>query len=446
MNTSIRNENIKKPKLKVSNVEDNNTTNNDSCGIYSFTTVFTMKNILEAARLCKINVFWKASVQNFMRAVHYNCALLFYKLHTNKFTFQSTNEFDIRERGKLRHIKSIKIRDRVVQKVLCHFCLMPLFQPSFIYDNCASIKGKGISFAFSRLTAMLQKYYREHGNQGYVLRFDFKNYFGSIDHELVMQMISKKLHDKKLLDLIEAAMDIYSNDDNRIGVGLGSELSQFVALLFASPIDHHIKDRRRFKYYIRYMDDGIIIHHDKQELKELLKEIKEICDELHLELNMKKTLIEPISHEIRFLKKNIILTDTGKIIMKVSRDTITRMRRKLKSLLHKVDEGILTVKNVEDSYVSWRGFVRQFDAYDTINQMDSIFKELFGYIPESKKDRKIRSQKAVETKINAICNMAESFFVDRDPYMTLREEYYNDIDYEIDEIEEADDEEKEVEL
>jgi hypothetical protein len=424
----LLNNTTNEPSNNISNEEDNNTTNSSPHKIYSFKKVFTMEHLLESAKLCKRNVSWKSSVQNYMRAVQYNCVTTLYDLRTGKFKFQNTNEFDIFERGKERHIKSIKICDRVVQKVLCRFLLLPLFRNSFIYDNCASLKDKGISFAFNRVTAMLQKYYRKYGNKGYVLRYDFSDYFGSIDHQIALKMIAKKVKDKKLLKLISDAMAVYADDeDKRIGIGLGSELSQFIALLYANPIDHMIKDKYKVKFYIRYMDDGLIICEDKQFLHDLLKEIKEMCGELHLKLNDRKTYIRKLDKGFNFLKKRIILTDTGRIIMKISRDSVTRMRRKLKKFKIKVKNGEMSIKDVENAYVSWRGFVKQFNSYFTVKNMDNIYKELYDYIPKSKKQVVKEHKIATDKEKEIMYSLAEDFFtsIDENPYVTYREQYYS---------------------
>ena len=376
---------------------------------YNFDSVFSYKHICEAALLCKRNVFWKSSVQNFMRAMHYYCAVLYLELYNNTFKFQETNEFDIRERGKTRHIKSIKIRDRVIQKVLCIYCLLPLFEKTFIYDNCASLKNKGITFAIKRLITMLCKFYRKHENKGFVLRFDFKDYFNSIDHDIALQLIMQKVKDERILKLILDAISIYSNDKGSVGLGLGSELSQFIALLYANSIDHLIKDKFGIKYYIRYMDDGIVICESKEQLEELLKAIRLECEKLHLTINEKKTYIVPINKGFTFLKKRILLKDSGKIIIRISRDTITRMRRKLYKLKNKLDKGTVTLKNIEDAFISWRGIVEQFDTYYTVQRMNSIFKEIYGYIPYSKKERRRIRESSNKRRIKAILDMYEKF-------------------------------------
>ena len=234
-------------------------------------------------------------------------------------------------------------------------------------------------------------------------------------------MIATKVKDERVLKIIEDAISIYSNGEDS-GVGLGSELSQFIALLYANEIDHLIKDKLRFKYYIRYMDDGVIICESKEQLKKLLKEIQKVCEKLELKLNKKKTTIIPLSRGFNFLKKNIILTDRDRIIMKISSDTVTRMRRKLIKLKTKLDEGIVTMRNIEDAYTSWRSFVQQFDAYDTIQNMDVIFKEIYGYIPKSKKEKSKSRKRSNEIRFEHILEQYEEF----EEYIDLVEDFLLD--------------------
>ena len=376
-----------------------------------FDEVFSYEHIYNSALLCKKNVMWKASVQNYMRNLEYNVSETLYLLEIDEFNFTDTYEFYIFERGKLRHIKSIHIRERVVQKVLCLYCLNPLFHPKFIYDNGASTKNKGLTFAINRMKMMIDRHYRQYGTEGYVLLFDFKNYFGSISHEIALKMINTEVKDDRLMNLIKESMKIYTTEEqvNGVGVGLGSELSQFIALLFANPIDHLIKDDMRFKNYIRYMDDGWVLARTKEELQELLDCIVKMAKEYELTLNMNKTRIVPLNKGFTFLKKKVSLAENGSITINISPKSVTRERRKLKKLKVKMLEGKITMKEIEGSYISWRGFAAQFDSYKTIEKMNELYKELFGYIPIDKKTRKKKQKRKVEQRIHKLYEMAGQF-------------------------------------
>lgn len=108
--------------------------------------------------------------------------------------------------------------------------------------------------------------------------------------------------------------------------------------------------------------------------------------------------------------------------MKISSDTVTRMRRKLIKLKTKLDEGIVTMRNIEDAYTSWRSFVQQFDAYDTIQNMDTIFKEIYGYIPKSKKEKSKSRKRSNEIRFEHILEQYEEF----EEYIDLIEDFLLD--------------------
>lgn len=339
-----------------------------------FNKVFTYENLLRAAFLCKRNVNWKASVQNYMREVYYNVFIAYEDLQNRKFRVKSTFEFDTFERGKKRHIRSVHIRERVVQRCLCDNCLVPILGRTFIYDNGASMAGKGVHFALDRAITHLQRHFRKHGTSGYVLLFDFSDYFGSIRHDVIMDIVRQYITDEDLLWIIQIFVDMYGGD---VGLGLGSQTSQVLSLLAASPIDHIIKDKYRVKGYVRYMDDGVVIHESKEFLENLLIEIQKKADELGLKLNMKKTRIVKIDDGFTFLKKKIRIDEKGNINIRIGRKSITRMRRKLKKFKGLLDEGKMTFDDIYAAYQAWRSFSMKCDAYDTVKNMDKLFDELF---------------------------------------------------------------------
>ena len=355
-----------------------------------FEWVFSYEHLLKSADLCKRNVYWKASVQNFMYEKDFNVSVIHNELMSNRFKVKHKHKFVIYERGKKRTIQSVHIRERVVQRCLCDYCLTPLLEPTFCYDNCASQKNKGISFAIDRVKRHLQKYYREYGNNdGYILLFDYSNYFGSINHEMIMGKLKKYVTDQRILDIVQ----IFINEFDE-GLGLGSQVSQVLSLFAASPIDHMIKDQMRFKYFIRYMDDGLIIHNDKKELENLLKKIIVMSDELGFTINKKKTHIATIKH-FRFLKKRFSLLDNGKIIVKLSADSITRMRRKLIKFEKLYDEGRMSFENIKTSYQSWRGFALQYDSYNSVQRLDKYYENLISKIIKKELERKKVKTKSI---------------------------------------------------
>lgn len=111
-----------------------------------------------------------------------------------------TQEFTLHERGRVRPITSIQIRDRIVRHVLCDDILLPEVKKHIIYDNCASIKGRGISQQRKRFEIHLHKYYKLHGNDGWILFGDFSKFYDNIIHEIAKQELLKLFDDDEFID------------------------------------------------------------------------------------------------------------------------------------------------------------------------------------------------------------------------------------------------------
>ena len=111
---------------------------------------------------------------------------------------------------------------------------------------------------------------------------------------------------------------VEQDPDKPHGAGLGSQISQNVALDYASPIDHYVKDIRSIRGYARYMDDGYIISNSLEELEDIKKAIFQIAADLGLEMNEKKCIITPFkNHSFKFLKMRVRLEPTGKVVIKL---------------------------------------------------------------------------------------------------------------------------------
>ena len=141
-------------------------------------------------------------------------------------------------------------------------------------------------------------------------------------------------------------------------------------------MDHMIKERLGIKFYGRYMDDFYLIHQDKDYLIYCLEEIKKYLVPLGLELNH-KTAIFPLSQGIDFLGFRTYMTDSGKVVRKIRRDSKNRIRRKLKKFRHLLDEGRITFDTVVQSYSSWTGHAGHGNSHHLIRQTDELFFDLF---------------------------------------------------------------------
>ena len=363
-----------------------------SRGCGTFEEVFSFQNLYKAGTRCGKGVGWKGSTQRYLGDIISNTAKTRKALMEGKWKTKGFHEFDLMERGKLRHIRSVHISERVVQRCLCDNVLVPVFSAAFIYDNAASLKKKGVDFAMDRFNCHLQRHFRKHGLRGGILVFDFSDYFAKAQHWPVRMELERRIHDERTRALANECLDNFGP----IGYGLGSQISQTAALMLPNRLDHFIKEQLQIKGYARYMDDGYLIHPSKAYLQKCLARMKEICDSLGIILNTKKTKIKRLADGFKFLQVRFKLLETGKVLRKMSYESIKKMQRKLKKFRRWNAEGRTVIiggkeihkefplSDICKAYESWRGHMRHGNSFHAIQRMDSYFKRLFGFHPSDK--------------------------------------------------------------
>jgi retron-type reverse transcriptase len=177
---------------------------------------------------------------------------------------------------KPRHICAASFPERVL-----HHAIMNIFEPVLesyaIYDSYACRKDKGVHKA-------LKKAQTYSGNYLWYLKLDIRKYFDSIDHGIMIHLISRRIKDRKLILLFQTLLETYHTEHGK-GVPIGNLISQHLANFYLGYFDHWIKEERRIQPYLRYMDDFIVFGQDKSYLKLELEYIREFLREkLSLEL------------------------------------------------------------------------------------------------------------------------------------------------------------------
>ncbi|MDL2318059.1 RNA-directed DNA polymerase [Eubacteriales bacterium OttesenSCG-928-A19] len=349
--------------------------------LYNFDRVTSPDALWKAATESRRGVYWKASVQRYNMNLLRNSIKASKSLRAGADLRKGFISFTIIERGKLRRIQSVHFSERVVQRSLCSNALIPLLTGNLIHDNGASLAKKGIDFAVNRLKTHLRRHYKEHGTEGYVLLVDFKGYFNTIQHEPLYDVYRRAFgEDSRLVDLASLFVSAFGD----CGLGLGSETSQINAITYPNSIDHYIKEVLGCKYYGRYMDDSYFICESKEHARRVLEAISLKYAEKGLVTSPKKTATVKLSRGITFLKTHFLLTDTGHIVARPCRESVTRQRRKLKKFRKFYDEGVMTLEQIRNSYMSWRGFIAHKNARRTIHNMDALYIKLFGISPLQK--------------------------------------------------------------
>lgn len=255
---------------------------------------------------------------------------------------------------KKRQISAPCFRDRVVHHAIVQV-IEPLFERRFIEHSYACRRGKGTHAASERMTAML----REMGGVGYALKADISKYFPSIDHEVLLRAIGRVIGDKRMLGLIRV---LVTDDAQReCGLPIGALTSQLFANVYLDALDHFIKDCLGVKYYVRYMDDFIILHWDKRELWRLLDLIEAfVADSLKLRLNP-KTAVFSLSQGVDFVGYR-----HWPYRKKPRKRNVQRARKRFAGLSRVYHRGGVDMPTVRSVVASFVGYMKHCNGYRSL--------------------------------------------------------------------------------
>lgn len=340
--------------------------------------VCSFSKLYKAAQICRRNVKWKDSVAHFTNHSLVSVYKLKQQIDNRTYQISPYSVFMIRE-PKLRIITSTRFKDRVFQRSLCDNYLTNEISRDFIEDNYACQKGKGTDKARECIERHLKSFYRSNGVNGYVLKVDIHDYFGSTDHEYAIEQVKARVRDEWTFNEVKRIIESFnSNGDYTKGIGLGSQVSQLIQLAVLDNIDHYIKEKLCVKLYVRYMDDFVLIHESKDYLNKCLKKIASLLKRQKLTISQKKTNIFPITQPIRFLGFSFRITKSGKVTKRILPSNIKTQRRKIKKLHKRVLLGKMTIDKFEECYQSWRAFVKKTDSRGKILKMDKFKNKMKG--------------------------------------------------------------------
>ena len=326
----------------------------------------------ESMQKCRRGVIWKDSVASFVLNQIPEITRLSNELESGKYKERSHKYFTVRY-PKERQIMSISFRDRVYQRSLNDVAIYPIMSKSFIYDNAACQKCKGSDFARKRMKCHMERYYRKHGTDGFVLKIDIRKYYDSMSHDVVKSVFKEKLPEN-VYNRAAVILDGFPGD---VGFNPGSQIIQIAGISTLDKLDHYIKERLQVKHYMRYMDDMVLIGTTTKELKLWLDEIKEKLKTLGFETHPKKTQITPLKTGMMWLGYHYRLTDTGKVVMTADTDRLKSARKKYYRLVKKAKHGEISREKVDQSYRCWRECASKGDGYRMLANMDRYYQRLW---------------------------------------------------------------------
>lgn len=286
---------------------------------------------------------------------------------------------------KKRLVMALDFKDRVAQWSV-YRQLNPYYDRLFIDDSYACRKGKGSHEAADRLQYWLRQTERK-PEKWYYLKLDISKYFYRVDHAVLLDILRKRIKDERLLHLLatiinseEQAFGLpagVSPDDcpeeewlYDVGMPIGNLTSQLFANIYLNELDQHCKHELHLHYYIRYMDDIIILHNDKKELQAVKDDIEVLLKEkLHLDLNS-KTAIRPTSLGVEFVGYRIYSTHR-----KLKKQTARRIIRTVTRLSKALSEGTLTQEEFDRRAASYKGIFIHCNCYGLRRKLNAIFKK-----------------------------------------------------------------------
>ncbi|CAN2050610.1 RNA-directed DNA polymerase [Candidatus Magnetomoraceae bacterium gMMP-1] len=247
---------------------------------------------------------------------------------------------------KERTIAVASFRDRVVHHAVIGI-LTPIYEQVFIHDSYATRLNKGTHLAILRSQKFMRRW-------AWYLKSDIAKYFDSVDHDILMSILERKLKDRKVLDLLERI--VRNTPESGKGLPIGNLTSQFLANVYLDPFDHKIKDLMRVKGYLRYMDDFVLFSHSKTVLLSMKLEIEKfLLEHLKLNLHSKVTCLNRSTHGLSFLGMRIFRN-----FIRVRPENRKRSLKRMEQRIKAWKDGKLDEESMAQSLISIVSHLRYF--------------------------------------------------------------------------------------
>ena len=231
---------------------------------YLFEKICTIENIAETHRNARKGKTHYREVQKIDRNPGKYFALIRSMLLDHTFRNSKYTVFKLYDSGKERIIHKLPyFPDRIIHHAIMQI-IEPIWKNTLIKDTFSSIKGRGIHKGVRKLKAALTN---ERATK-YCLKLDISKYYPSINHDVLKQIIRKKIKDPELLLLLDEIID------SAPGVPIGNYLSQYFANLYLTEFDHWVKEELGIKWYFRYCDDLVIFGRSKERLRWVLSRVQ----------------------------------------------------------------------------------------------------------------------------------------------------------------------------
>ncbi len=343
-----------------------------------FETICSFENLFDAYLKARKGKRYRNDVLEFSYNLEENLIELSKQLKNGTYEHGGYRKFHVYDQ-KRRLISSAPFKDRVVHHAICNI-IEPMFEKRFISDSFSCRKKKGTHIGAKRLS----KFVRAHSNKKtYVLKCDIRKYFDSMDHEILIELLERKIRDERVMWLLKEVIESSHSCENK-GIPIGNLTSQLFANIYLNELDYFVKHTLKEKYYCRYVDDFVVLHNSPEKLRKIRSEIKIFLESnLKLKLHPKKQNIISASHGIDFLGYRIF--ESHRLLRKTN---IKRFKKRLKFLIEMYNYGMVPFDTIRGSINSWMGYASHADSYGL---RKSLLGELGVYLPFSAPNFKSRT-------------------------------------------------------
>jgi retron-type reverse transcriptase len=322
-------------------------------------------NLCAAARQAARGKRWRGNVIAFNFNLENELLQLQNELITQTYQPGPYRTFQIVE-PKKRMISAAPYRDRVAHHALCNV-IAPIFEKTFIRDSYANRAGFGTHRALRRFTKFAR-------SGKYVLQCDIRQYFPSIDHEILKEVLRRKIKCPPTLRLIETIIDagneqetalhhfpgddLFTAYERRRGLPIGNLTSQFFANVYLSGFDHFVKENLRAAKYLRYVDDFALFSDDHAFLADSRLAVENFLARLRLKLHPVKTRISETRRGANFVGFRV-LPDC----IRVRAENLRRARRRLRRLQAAYRVGQISTEQIGRRARSWIAHLAHGDTW-----------------------------------------------------------------------------------
>lgn len=290
------------------------------------------KNIISIKNLCDAWTEFirgkksRKDVAEFSLNLSQNIYRLHEDLRTKIYRHGAYEAFSISD-PKPRSIHKATVRDRLLHHAI-YRVLYPYFDKKFIYDSYSCRQLKGTHRALNRFNDFVAQVSQSSSRTCWVLKCDVRKFFASIDQVTLTNIFKRHIGDADTVWLIERTIESFQSTGPGKGLPLGNLTSQLLVNVYMNEFDQFIKHRLKLRYYIRYADDFVIMHHDKNVLMEVLPKVQSFLDEqLKLSLHPDKVFLKTAASGVDFLgwvhfpHHRVIRTTTKKRMFKKINDS-----------------------------------------------------------------------------------------------------------------------------